>query len=316
MWTNLLKCKNLGKGVPISLWLSINLYPIPAMITPTVKTILAAMNNSQENRSLFKEALALASSMRARVVVVSVTPEYEGNMNRFFMSDAEQQFKAPFEEILREAYEYATSLGLSMETIHRIGKPYEQICTVAYEVKADLILLGCAKRMQVERLLLGRTTIEVINNSPCDVLLIPEDAELRFGKILAGIDGSAASTEAGLLAIAVAKSYGSEIHALYVTNIPTDRSLRYGVTRAAEQQGWKILREFVAQGKEQDVSVITAIRGNIPEECLAAYAQENNIDLIILGSQANSMGLDMFFGSVIERIVSLTLCPILVAKKQ
>jgi hypothetical protein len=93
---------------------SINLYCPHDMTTRTVKTILAAMNNSKENRSLFKEALALASSMRARVVLVSVTPEYEGNMNRFFLNDAGRQLKAPFEEILMEAEEYATSLGLSM----------------------------------------------------------------------------------------------------------------------------------------------------------------------------------------------------------
>lgn len=285
------------------------------MITPTVKTILAAMTNSQENRSLFKEALALASSMRARVVVVSVTPEYEGNMNRFFLNDAEQQLKAPLEEVLKEADEYATSLGLSMETIHRIGKPDEQICSVAHEVNADLVLLGCTPRIQLGRMLLGRITVEVISNSPCDVLLIPEEVEFRFDKILAGIGGSSASKEAGKRAIDFAKSYGSEIHALYVTNIPTDRSLRYGVTREAEKQGWEVLKEFVAQAKEHDISVITAVRGNIPEKCLATYAQENGIHLIILGSQGNSMGLDMFCGSVVERIVSMTPCPVLVAKK-
>jgi len=286
------------------------------MTTHKVKTILAAMNNSPENCSLFKEALALASSMRARVAVVSVTPEYEGNMNRFFLKDADQQLKAPFQEILKDAEEYVASLGLSIDTIHRIGKPDEEICAVAYEVNADLILLGCAKRLQVERMLLGRTTVEVIINSPCDVLLMPQDGELRFDRLLVGIDGSAASIEAGMRAIDIAKSYGSEVHALYVTNIPTDRSLRYGVTKEAERKGWKILKEFVSQGKEQDVSVIAAVRGNIPEDCLAAYAQEKNIHLIILGAQNDSLGFDMFSGSVIERIVSRTPCPVLVAKKQ
>ncbi|MGW8195282.1 MAG: universal stress protein [Desulforhopalus sp.] len=279
-----------------------------------MKTILAAINNSRENSSLYKEALALAASTRGRVVVVSVTPEYEGNMNRFFLKDADRQFREPFQKILKEAEEYATSLGLSIETIHRVGAPDEEICAVAYDVKADLILLGCVKRMQVERMLLGRTTVEVIINSPCDVLLIPENGELRFERILAGINGSAASAEAGMRAIDIAKSYGSEVHALYVTNIPTDRSLRYGVTREAEQKGWKILKEFVAKGKELDVPVITAVRGNIPEECLAAYAKEKNIHLIILGSQTESLGFDMFYGSVVERISALTTCPILVTK--
>ena len=77
------------------------------MTTYTVKTILAAMDNSEENSSLFKEALCLASSMRARVVVVSITPEYEGNMDRLFLDDAGTQFKEPFQKTLREAEEYA-----------------------------------------------------------------------------------------------------------------------------------------------------------------------------------------------------------------
>ena len=107
-----------------------------------------------------------------------------------------------------------------------------------------------------------------------------------------------------------------QVHALYVTNIPVDRSLRYGVSREAEQKGWKVLKEFVEKGKEQDVPVITAVRGNVPEECLADYAKEKNINLIILGSQTESLGFDMFYGSVVERIGSLTTCPVLVTKKR
>lgn len=286
------------------------------MTAHAAKTILAAINNSDENQSLFKEALALASAMRARVVVVSVTPEYEGNTNRFFLNNAEEEFRKSLMKVLTEADDYATSLGLSMETVHRTGKPDEEICAVAYEIKADVILLGCAKRMQMERIMLGRTTAEVVANSPCDVLLIPEEAELRFDRILAGISGSEASEEAGVRTIDVAKSYGSEVHALYVTSIPTDRYLRYGVSREAEQKGWKVLKQYVADASEQDVAVIAAIRGNVIEECLTEYIKEKDIHLLIIGSQTNTFSLDMFFGSVLERIVSSTPCPVLVAKKQ
>lgn len=286
------------------------------MTTPSVKTILAAINDSQENRSLFKEALALAASMRARVIVVSVTPGYEGNINRFFLQDADRQFEEPLRRILQEAYEYATSLGLEMQTFHRTGKPWEEITAVANEEHADLILLGCAKRLQVERMLLGRTTIEVIINGPCDVLLIPEDAEIRFNKILVGINGSKNSIEAGLRAIDVATSYGGSLHALYVTNVPTDRSLRYGVMEEAQRKGWEILKDFVSRGEKLDVPVIAAVQGNIPDECIVEYAQKKHIHLIVLGSQSKSLRFDMFCGSVIERVASLAPCPILVAKNR
>ncbi|MFT5698509.1 MAG: nucleotide-binding universal stress UspA family protein [Desulforhopalus sp.] len=286
------------------------------MTTHTVKTILAAMDNSQDNSALFKEALSLASSLRAQVVVVSITPEYEGNMNRLFINDANNQLKAPFQEILREADEYANSLGLHLQTIHRIGKPYEEIIAVAYEEHADIIMLGCAKRLQVERILSGRNMVEVITHGPCDVLLMPGDKELKFDRILVGIDGSPASKEAGERALDLAGSYGSEVHALFVTDIAVDSSLRYGVSRDAEKKGWVILKDFIEQGKRRDVSVIASIRGHLIEECLAQYALEKNIHLTILGSQARSLGLDIFCGSVVERIISLTPCPVLVTKKR
>lgn len=285
------------------------------MTTHTFKTILTAMDNSEENSSLFKEALSLASSMRARVVVASITPEYEGNMNRLFLHDADQQLKAPFRKILEEAEEYAESLGLQLDTVHRVGKPHEEIIAIANEENADIILLGCTKRLQVERILSGRNTVEVITKGPCDVLLMPGDGELKFDRILVGIDGSPASMEAGSRALDIAESYGSEVHALYVINIPVETSMRYGVTRQAEQKGWKILRDFVQQGKGKDVSVIASIRGNLLEECFADYSIENKIHLIILGSQKRSLGFDVFFGSVVENIISLTSCPVLVTKK-
>jgi nucleotide-binding universal stress UspA family protein len=286
------------------------------MTTHSVKKILAAMDNSQENSSLFKEALALASSMRAQVIVVSVTPEYEGNMNRFFLDDAEQQLKSPFQKVLAEASEYAASLGLHLETVHRTGKVVDEIIAVANEENVDLVLLGCRKRSQVGRMLLGRIIVEIIINGPCDVLLMPKDGEIRFDRLLVGIDGSPASAEAGRRACEVATSYGSEVHALYVTDIPLDRALRYGVTKEAEIKGWKILKDFVESGEKLDIPVVSAIRGNVPEECLVAYAKEKDIHLIVLGSQSDALGFDMFFGSIVERVASSAPCPVLVAKKR
>ena len=284
------------------------------MTTHTVKTILAAINDSREDRSLFKEALALASSMRARVVLVSVTPGYEGNMNRLFIPDSEKQLKSALHQTLDEAEEYAKSLGLTIKTVHRTGKPCEEIIAVAAAEKADLILLGCANRFQMERILLGRTTFEIIINAPCDVMIVPEDAEIKFDRILVGISGSPASMKAGLCAIDFATTYGGEVHALYVTDVPTDRTLRYRVMDEAEKEGWDILKEVVQLAEKVDAPIVTAVVGNQPEECLVAYAKQKEMHLIVLGAQDKPLGFDIFCGSVIERVASSAPCPILVAK--
>ncbi|WP_319549386.1 universal stress protein [Desulfogranum marinum] len=282
-----------------------------------IRTILAAMDNARQNRSLYKEALALASSMRARVVVISVTPEYEGNMNRLFLDNPDQQLKAPFQSILDEAKQYASSLGLSMQTIPRVGKPPVEIVLAARQEQADLILLGCSKRIQVERLLLGSTTLGVIAGSPCDTLLVPEDAEIKFDRILVHVNGGVPETEpAYRQAIKLAASYGSEIHALYVTDIPTDRTFRYGVLGEAEKEGWNILKQFVARCEQFDIPVVAAVRGNSTEQCILSYAADHDINLIVLGYQADSSGVDLFCGNTVEHVASQTVCPILVTRKR
>jgi nucleotide-binding universal stress UspA family protein len=274
------------------------------------------MDNSRENRSLFKEALALASSMRAKVVVISVTPGYEGNMHRVFLKEADAQLAKPLKQTLNEVREYASSLGLQLETVHRVGNPSEEISVMAHEINADLILLGCSKRHQVERMLLGRTTIEVILNSPCDVMLVPEDNEVSFEKILVGFNGTPESLIAGHRALELASCYGGEVHALYAPDISTDKVLRYGVLREVEQKGWKILQGFLKHATEYEVPVVTDVRGNVPENSLVEYAGEKNINLIVLGPPNQHWGLEMFFGTVIERITSLAQCPILIAKEK
>lgn len=279
------------------------------------KTIVAAVDTTGVSQVMFKEALVLASSLRARVVVVSVTPDYEGNMNRFFLKDAEKKLREPFEKILADAAEYASSLGLNMETVRRSGKPCDEIIAVARKERASLILLGGSKRSQVERMMLGRTIAEIIHDGPCDVLLIPEKSEIRFNKVMVGINDYLAHPEAGQRALDVAMSYGSEIHAVYCLDIPTEKSLRYGVMNDAQRKANAMLKEYVSQGERKGIRVVTEVRWSLPEKCLIEYAQKHKIDLIVLGSKEDASMFEMLWGSVVERVASKAVCPILVAKK-
>ena len=136
-----------------------------------------------------------------------------------------EQMSQPFKNCLQEADKMAASLGQSVRTVHRVGDPAEEIVALAEEEGAGLLLMGYPKRSYVERVLLGRTTAKVIGMSPCDVLMIPENAEVNFARILVGVDGSRYSMEAGQRALDLALSYGGEVHALTVLDIPVDRSL-------------------------------------------------------------------------------------------
>lgn len=280
-----------------------------------MQRILAAVDISRASQLAFKQALVLASSMRAELVTVAVTPRYEGNMNRLTLKDTNKKLSQPFLKCLDDAAEYAASLGLKISTVHRVGQPFEEIVRVAEEVKAKFVLLGSPHRSQVERMLLGRTISKVIEESPCDVLLIPESAEIRFGRILVGVSGSKVSMAAAARAMEVSREYGAQLHGLTAVDVPVERSLRYGVMNDAWQKGLAALEMLNVLAREMEVPVVTALRENRPEEALLAYAEEKDIHLVVLGSHGHNWVNELFLDSVIERVASNASCPILVVNR-
>ncbi len=278
-------------------------------------TILAAVDISQASHLAFKQALVLASSMRADLVAVAVTPKYEGNMNRLDIQDANRQFNAPFLQCLEDAAAYAASLGVKITPLHRVGQPSEEIVRVAEEVNARFILLGSPNRSQVERIILGRTIAKVIADSPCDVLLIPESAEIRFGRIMVGISGSRASLKAVERALQLSRVYASTLFGVMAVDVSAENSLRYGVMHEARQKGVEALNTFAGMAESLEVPVVKVLLEERPDKCLLRYAEENDIHLIVLGSKGHNWTNDLFLDTVIERVASHAPCPVLVVNK-
>lgn len=277
-------------------------------------TLLVAVDPSPASQAAFRQALRLAASMQAKLIAVSVTPRYEGNMHRWKIDDAEE-FDLPFKKCLKEAIHYAASFGQSVTTIHRRGEPAEEIVNLAEEEGVDLLLLGYPRRSYVERMLLGRTTAKVIGLCPCDVLMIPEDAEVNFNRILVGVDGSPHSMAAGQRALELAMSYGGEVHGLTVLDVPVDRGLLYGVLDEARHKNFTALQVLARQGEKLGVAVLTELREGAPYEKIVKYSEEKNIDLIVLGSYGRTAFPRFLMGSVVERVAALSPLPTLVVKR-
>jgi nucleotide-binding universal stress UspA family protein len=157
-------------------------------------------------------------------------------------------------------------------------------------------------------------------------LLTEENIDIK--KILVAVDGSKPSLNAGNEAIDVAKKHQAELIALYV--VPSD--IRYdqiddvetpgiprpvkGIVMTAMQGGQKYVDEVKLKATESNVSVGTdvVISTNSVVKTIVEYAEEKNIDLIVIGSRGMSGLKRMLLGSIASGVVTYAECPVLVIK--
>jgi len=114
----------------------------------------------------------------------------------------------------------------------------------------------------------------------------------------------------------------SQVHVLHV-QIPMDiaaPAIPWGASAAAAagvdelKQAQESLNNFMQQVSQAGLQ--TAVRSGRPGPTIAAYAEENGIELIVMPSHGHS-GLQRFLlGSVTERVLRTASCPVLVLRHE
>jgi nucleotide-binding universal stress UspA family protein len=139
-----------------------------------------------------------------------------------------------------------------------------------------------------------------------------------ISKILVAIDGSAASMDAADYATSISKKYNAELYALHV--VPADVDL-FGPHETSEfmtrmrNEGEKYLNQVKLIANEKNTQIKTEIISSINiAGGILAYAEENNIDLIVIGTRGRSGFKRLLLGSVASHVVTYAHCPVFVSK--
>lgn len=139
--------------------------------------------------------------------------------------------------------------------------------------------------------------------------------------ILLTTDFSELSLAASEQAIALAKKYDAVIHLLYVLEktppILAIRSLDLSEDRIREMIDADAeirLRECTARLISDGVKVIPVIKKGLDYEEIIKYCGENNIDLVVIATHGRTGILHTLVGSVAEKVIRYSKCPVLVVK--
>ena len=143
---------------------------------------------------------------------------------------------------------------------------------------------------------------------------------IRIKRLLSPIDFSDSSKQALRYAVEFARSFGAELHVLNVIEpvmYPAEMFGQIGMVDV-ESVLEKSSREEIADWHKSFIpaevrSVVEVLRGR-PFAEIVRYAQEKEIDLIILGTHGRS-GLDHFLlGSTAEKVIRKAPCPVLTVR--
>ena len=150
-----------------------------------------------------------------------------------------------------------------------------------------------------------------------------------FSKILVPIDGSEPSFHAARIASNIADKFQSEIIVLYVvvspskseyanlTGLVTPKQIDMIIENAKkESKNWfKRIEDMVKEENSNiKISMKVIITGVAVYGEVIQYADQENIDLIVIGTRGRSGIKKLLLGSTASGVVTYVNCPVLVTK--
>ena len=144
-----------------------------------------------------------------------------------------------------------------------------------------------------------------------------------YNKILLPTDGSKYAENAAKHAIWIASKSGAEIIALNVVDtsslvgLPAE-DLTVRVTEILKQEAQKsldkienLIDEFKKEEVTDDIKLIKESKDGSPADIILKTVEEEDVDLIVMGTSGKH-GIDRFLlGSVTEKVVRSASCPVL-----
>ena len=142
-----------------------------------------------------------------------------------------------------------------------------------------------------------------------------------YRRILLPLDRSAISEQAVPHALAQARRFGAELILLRVLEPLTNvRGLSDGdledMRAFSLQRAREYLDDLVATSEYEGITVRTAIVEGRPHEKILQYAEENELDLIVICTRGRSGFSRWLMGSVADRVVRGAKVPVLLVRAE
>ena len=127
-----------------------------------------------------------------------------------------------------------------------------------------------------------------------------------YDRILVPVDGSDPATAALDHALDIAVAHGVTVDVLHVadTNIPSQTRIGTDVVDALVEEGAQIVTDARERAEDLDMTIHTEVVQGEPTEAIIGYAEDNDHDLIVMGSRGQRNLNEYVLGSTTDRVVN------------
>jgi nucleotide-binding universal stress UspA family protein len=221
--------------------------------------------------------------------------------------------------------------SIAVHTRIASGIPSQEILAAAAAEDTDLIVVGTRGKTGLEHVVLGSTAERIIRTAPCPVLAVRGEGQqageaaggplpypLSFCRMLVPVDFSDCSLDALEYAALLAQRAQASIRLLHVLE-PVSYGLDFTLAHTAKREE---LRERVTARLTGLVSAlqsggITAdfqVRGGLPADSVIDAAEQEGVDLIVMGTHGRRGLSHTFWGSVAEAVLRKARSPVMTVR--
>jgi len=199
------------------------------------------------------------------------------------------------------------------------------ILEYANDKKIDLIVMGTHGRHGLGYLFLGSVSEEITRFAHCPVYTVREQKIAKpiekLNRILVPVDFSDHSKKALAYAKVFCKEYDAKLEILHIIEdrihpalYATGKASIFDLIPDIKEKSSKMISDMVQEVQGPEVEVKIKIAEGVAAREILKYAEQNKIDLIIISTHGRS-GLNHFLlGSVAEKIVRRSICPVFTVK--
>ncbi|MEM9991910.1 MAG: universal stress protein [Bacteroidota bacterium] len=259
-----------------------------------MQQIIVGVNLSNQSSFLLKYALELAQYFEAQLTVAHIIYERVADLTkpRSERAKAFETYRLKQQKVLTKFIQEqraTSSAQIVVQPIVRYGGTYSELCQVAEDIQADLLIVG--KLIRFGSSMSSDLSHRLLAGAPCPILVVPDKLFFRPLKNIAYLSNFQLEDCAVILKL----KYWADIFDAQISN-------RQLCETAASRKSAEQRLDILAQVFPQDHIYFETMDAAV-EKSIVQYTQQLDTDLIVLLQRKRNLW-EGFFKRSLKRVIA------------